>query len=34
MGEMPLMTRTGTFVINGTERVIVFADAPLARRIL
>lgn len=23
MGEMPLMTRTGTFVINGTERVIV-----------
>jgi DNA-directed RNA polymerase subunit beta len=23
MGEMPLMTETGTFVINGTERVIV-----------
>ncbi len=23
MGEMPLMTRNGTFVINGTERVIV-----------
>jgi DNA-directed RNA polymerase subunit beta len=23
MGEMPLMTRTGTFIINGTERVIV-----------
>lgn len=23
MGEMPLMTDTGTFVINGTERVIV-----------
>jgi DNA-directed RNA polymerase subunit beta len=23
MGEMPLMTPTGTFVINGTERVIV-----------
>ncbi len=23
MGEMPLMTHTGTFVINGTERVIV-----------
>ncbi len=23
MGEMPLMTRTGTFVINGTERVVV-----------
>jgi len=23
MGDMPLMTRNGTFVINGTERVIV-----------
>ncbi len=23
MGEMPLMTKTGTFVINGTDRVIV-----------
>jgi len=23
MGEMPLMTDTGTFIINGTERVIV-----------
>ncbi len=23
IGEMPLMTQTGTFVINGTERVIV-----------
>jgi DNA-directed RNA polymerase subunit beta len=23
MGEMPLMTKTGSFVINGTERVIV-----------
>ena len=23
MGELPLMTDTGTFVINGTERVIV-----------
>ena len=23
MGEMPLMTRNGSFVINGTERVIV-----------
>ena len=23
MGEMPLMTDTGTFVVNGTERVIV-----------
>ncbi len=24
MGELPLMTDTGTFVINGTEKVIVF----------
>ena len=23
MGEIPLMTENGTFVINGTERVIV-----------
>src|SRR3546814_19260172 len=23
MGEIPLMTNTGSFVINGTERVIV-----------
>jgi DNA-directed RNA polymerase subunit beta len=23
MGDMPLMTMNGTFVINGTERVIV-----------
>src|ERR671933_2153091 len=23
MGDMPLMTRNGTFIINGTERVIV-----------
>ena len=23
MGEIPLMTETGTFIINGTERVIV-----------
>jgi DNA-directed RNA polymerase subunit beta len=23
MGDMPLMTKNGTFVINGTERVIV-----------
>ena len=23
MGELPLMTDNGTFVINGTERVIV-----------
>ncbi|MBF0613050.1 MAG: DNA-directed RNA polymerase subunit beta, partial [Magnetococcales bacterium] len=23
LGEMPMMTRTGTFIVNGTERVIV-----------
>ena len=23
MGDMPLMTDNGTFVVNGTERVIV-----------
>ena len=23
MGDMPLMTANGTFIINGTERVIV-----------
>ena len=23
MGDMPLMTPNGTFVVNGTERVIV-----------
>ena len=23
MGEIPLMTTTGSFIINGTERVIV-----------
>jgi DNA-directed RNA polymerase subunit beta len=28
MGDMPLMTWNGTFIINGTERVIVSADAP------
>ena len=31
MGEIPLMTDTGSFVINGTERVIVSPAAPLAR---
>ena len=34
MGEIPLMTTTGSFIINGTERVIVVAAAPLARRVL
>ena len=23
MGDMPLMTEKGTFVVNGTERVVV-----------
>ena len=31
MGDMPLMTPNGTFIVNGTERVIVIPDAPLAR---
>ena len=34
LGEMPLMTDHGTFVINGTERVIVSAAAPFSRRFL
>ena len=34
MGDMPLMTPNGTFIVNGTERVIVSPDAPLARRLL
>ena len=34
MGEIPLMTRNGSFVVNGTERVIVIAAAPLAGRVL
>ena len=33
-GEIPLMTDNGTFIINGTERVIVSPVAPLARRVL
>ncbi|MCK7500451.1 MAG: hypothetical protein MZW92_67035 [Comamonadaceae bacterium] len=31
MGEVPLMTDYGSFIINGTERVIVSPAAPLAR---
>ena len=31
MGDMPLMTPNGTFMVNGTERVIVIADAPQSR---
>ena len=34
MGDMPLMTDNGTFIVNGTERVIVEPDAPLAGRLL
>ena len=34
MGEIPLMTPTGSFVINGTERVSRLAAAPFARRVL
>ena len=34
MGDMPLMTANGTFVINGTERVIVSPDAPQPGRLL
>ncbi len=34
MGDMPLMTGNGTFIINGTERVIGQPDAPLAGRVL
>jgi DNA-directed RNA polymerase subunit beta len=34
MGEVPLMTDNGSFIINGTERVIVSPAAPLARRVL
>ena len=30
MGELPLMTPQGTFVINGAERVVVSPVAPLA----
>ena len=30
LGELPLMTDNGTFIVNGTERVIVSAAAPLA----
>ena len=34
MGDFPLMTDRGTFVINGTERVVVSPARPLARRVL
>ena len=34
MGDFPLMTDKGTFIINGTERVVVSPARPLARRLL
>ena len=34
MGDIPLMTEKGTFVVNGTERVIVSQMQPFARRVL
>ena len=34
MGELPLMTDNGTFVINGTERVIVSQFTPFAGCVL
>ena len=34
MGEVPLMTDYGSFIVNGTERVIVIAAAPFAGRVL
>ena len=30
MGDFPLMTDKGTFIINGTERVVVVPARPLA----
>ena len=33
-GEIPLMTENGTFIINGTERVIVSPVTPFAGRVL
>ena len=34
MGDFPLMTDKGTFMINGAERVIVSPARPFARRLL
>ena len=33
-GEIPMLTENGTFIINGTERVIVSPAPPLAGRVL
>ena len=32
MGDFPMMTDKGTFIINGTERVVVSPARALARR--
>ena len=34
MGDFPLMTENGTFIINGAERVVVSPARALARRLL
>ena len=34
MGDFPLMTETGTFIINGAERVIVIAIGSFPKRVL
>ena len=34
LGELPLMTEKGTFIINGTERVVVVPAPALGRRVL
>ena len=34
LGELPLMTEKGTFIINGTERVVVEPAPALGRRVL
>ena len=34
MGDFPLMTETGTFVINGAERVIVSQLSTFTKRLL
>ena len=34
LGELPLITDSGTFIINGAERVIVVAAPPFAGRLL
>ena len=31
MGDFPIMTDKGTFIVNGTERVVVSASSSAAR---